>query len=731
MSAPGDAIGRYTIEREVGRGAMGVVWVALDPVLGRRVAIKQLHAADALGDPAALTRFEREAVALARLRHPAIVRVHEVGRAAGGPFLVLDLVEGETLQDRLDRAGPLPAREAAEIAASLADALEHAHAAGVLHRDLKPANVLLDPDQGPRLTDFGLARDLTEQRERLTRTGHLLGTPAFMAPEQADGRAHEVDERSDVYGLAATLYALLTGRPPFGLGAEGLLAVLEQVMETAPVPPRQLVRGLPAALDRIVLQGLAKRRDERYPTAAALGQDLRRFLRGERVQARSRGGSGRVLARAGLALAGLAAAGLVLAAALAPDPPPPQPAAAAAPPPRSSPDVPPAEAARRALAPLLDAPPTPERSRALAAWCEQHGAAASPAELAAARGKLAEAPLFTRALALDAIAPASEPGQLVVIENAGAEARLLALSWRSGAQEGALDRWRREPPLPAQRSRSCSIASGRDALWVASGLGLRVYPARGEPRRFALSPPAEALATSPDGRIGLVASGGTLLALRLDGGEVPPITGRVRMAACLEDGTVVLARQRGSFAPRGGAPTQADTLERRSLAGGDPLAAVESLYSVVTALLPLGAARLAVGTLYGKVRFFETDTLSEAVAETIDPDGLGAGFGVRPSHYGQIAGLARSRSGGRLYVLRWFQRTGHVADEASRDESRDDTLELWCYERAGEGWRAVSPWGPLALSGRSTVTPLIALSSDGRRLAVATHDRLEVWSTPP
>ncbi len=280
MSAP-HRIGRYLIERPLGRGGMGLVYLARDPELDRRVAIKQLQG---LGDPGLLERFVREARSSARLRHPSIVTVHEVGSTDQGPYLVMDLVEGETLQARLDRDGPLPAEEAARLVAHLAQAVAHAHDQGVLHRDLKPENVLVTPDGRPVLLDFGLARDRAQEKERLTRTGEVLGTPAFMSPEQASGEVSQVDERTDVYGLAAVLYALLTARRPF----EGstTFEVLNKVLFKEPVPPRQHRPELPEPLEAIVLQGLARERPQRYATAQALADDLQRYLHDEPVLGR-------------------------------------------------------------------------------------------------------------------------------------------------------------------------------------------------------------------------------------------------------------------------------------------------------------------------------------------------------------------------------------------------------------------------------------------------------------
>jgi len=216
-------IGPYAIEGELARGGVGVVYRARDPGLGRDVAVKLLHAGRGAA-PNLRRRFQREAEALARLSHPHVVAVHAAGEAAGCPYLVMDLVPGASLQDRLDREGPLPVREAVGLAAKIARALEAVHAAGLLHRDVKPANVLLRAgDRAPLLTDFGLAKDLDSSQTRLSKTGRFLGTPGFWPPEQARGRLSETGPAADVYALGATLYALLTGAraPVRGRGLHG------------------------------------------------------------------------------------------------------------------------------------------------------------------------------------------------------------------------------------------------------------------------------------------------------------------------------------------------------------------------------------------------------------------------------------------------------------------------------------------------------------------------------
>ncbi|MBX3472025.1 MAG: protein kinase [Planctomycetes bacterium] len=227
-------LGDLELLGELARGGMGVVYRALDRRLGREVAVKV--ALGGAADPEELERFAVEARAAARLRHPNIVGIHRVGEERGAPYLVMDLVPGESLQRRLSRDGPLRPREAARLCALLARALAFAHGRGVLHRDLKPHNVLVTPDGQPVLTDFGLAKEVDRARG-VTMTGQVLGTPAYMAPEQARGDNERVDRRADVYGLGATLYALLTGQPPFQAGSA--IAVLAKVAEDPVEPPRR------------------------------------------------------------------------------------------------------------------------------------------------------------------------------------------------------------------------------------------------------------------------------------------------------------------------------------------------------------------------------------------------------------------------------------------------------------------------------------------------------------
>ncbi|MFO0845262.1 MAG: serine/threonine-protein kinase [Gemmataceae bacterium] len=275
-------VGGREVLGELGRGGMGVVYKARQTRLNRLVALKMVLA-QAAGGPAETSRFHQEAEATARLQHPNIVQIYEVGEHEGCPYFVLEFVGGGTLAEQL-HGTPLPVRRAVELAAALARGVQHAHEHGVLHRDLKPANVLLAPDGTPKITDFGLAKRLDIDR-RQTLKGAILGTPSYMAPEQAEGLSDELTPSTDVYALGAILYECLTGRPPF-LG-DSVLETLDQVRALDPLAPSSLRPGLPRDLETVCLKCLAKDPAGRYPSAESLADDLRRFLDGEPVRARS------------------------------------------------------------------------------------------------------------------------------------------------------------------------------------------------------------------------------------------------------------------------------------------------------------------------------------------------------------------------------------------------------------------------------------------------------------
>ena len=262
-------VGEYELLEQLGQGGMGAVWRARGPD-GREVALKLLRGA---GAPAATRiRFGREARVLTRLRHPHVVQVFDAGVAGETPYLALELVPGgASLQARLDKWGPFPPAEAVAIARRLAGALDHVHGQGLLHRDLKPANVLLRPDGQPLLTDFGLARDLLLP-DGLTVSGQQLGTPGYWSPEQARGEVQRIGPRSDLYGLGAVLYALLTGEPPHG-APETIQAVLAAA-ERLPPPPSSRRPGLDPALDALCLRCLAVEPEARLGSARELEEAL-------------------------------------------------------------------------------------------------------------------------------------------------------------------------------------------------------------------------------------------------------------------------------------------------------------------------------------------------------------------------------------------------------------------------------------------------------------------------
>jgi hypothetical protein len=297
----------YHILGEVGRGGMGVVYQARQEDLDRLVAVKVILAGAHAGTEA-LARFRAEARVIARLNHPHIVQIHQVGEHGGVPFLALELVEGGSLAAALD-GNPWPAARAAELVEKLARAMHAVHAKGIIHRDLKPGNVLLAANGEPKITDFGLAKQLESGATGPTATNAAIGTPAYMAPEQTGGRHREIGPGTDVYALgahsecrtprrpkasrtqpwwaAACDDELLTGRPPFV--AETLLDTMLLVVSAAPTPPRRLSPSVPSELELICLKCLAKRIDERYPTAADLADELARFRAGEPVAVRPPG----------------------------------------------------------------------------------------------------------------------------------------------------------------------------------------------------------------------------------------------------------------------------------------------------------------------------------------------------------------------------------------------------------------------------------------------------------
>lgn len=275
-------IGDYELLEELGRGGMGVVFRANQISLGREVAVKMILRGR-LASEQDLQRFLSEASATARLQHPHIVPVYEVGDIDGRPFFSMQLINGSTLADRLVD-GPLPERQAAQWIATVARAIGYAHRQGVVHRDLKPSNILITGDANPMVTDFGLAKQFGVEND-LTRSGLLVGTPSYMSPEQASGRRDDVGPASDIYSLGCVLYHSLTGRPP--LVAESAMELVMLVIEQDPTPPRALRPRLDRDLEMIVIRCLQKPADLRYESADHLADDLEAYLRDERVAAAS------------------------------------------------------------------------------------------------------------------------------------------------------------------------------------------------------------------------------------------------------------------------------------------------------------------------------------------------------------------------------------------------------------------------------------------------------------
>jgi serine/threonine protein kinase len=272
----------YEILEMIGQGGMGIVYKARQLGLNRIVAIKMIlsgvHAS-----PQELKRFRSEAEAVARLAHPNIVQIFEIGEQNTCPYLTLEFVPGGSLAQQIEGV-PLPPRRAADLLLALAKGIQHAHDRGIVHRDLKPGNVLIDANGTPKIADFGLAKH-AEGNLAHTLTGAILGSPTYMSPEQAAGNAADIGPPTDVYALGVILYEMLTGRPPFK--GDSVIATMQQVREQDPLPPRLVQPKIPRDLETICLKCLEKKPFNRYPTAAALAHDLQAYLLDEPISAQS------------------------------------------------------------------------------------------------------------------------------------------------------------------------------------------------------------------------------------------------------------------------------------------------------------------------------------------------------------------------------------------------------------------------------------------------------------
>lgn len=282
---PGTTLGEYTLVEQIGRGGIGIVFRARDRRLHRDVAIKLLQPSR---QPTSreILRFQTEAEAMARLSHPNIVQIYEVGRHDGRAFLALELAERGTLVQQLHQTLLTP-RAASRLIETLARAVDHAHKQHVVHRDLKPANILFTRDGTPKITDFGLAKVLQNESSSprdATRTGEPIGTPRYMSPEQASGQHNQISPATDIYALGTLLYECLTGRAPFI--ATSVIDTMQMILTDDPVSPRRLQPSVPRDVATICLRCLEKDPRRRYPTAAALADDLQRFQNGEPIHAR-------------------------------------------------------------------------------------------------------------------------------------------------------------------------------------------------------------------------------------------------------------------------------------------------------------------------------------------------------------------------------------------------------------------------------------------------------------
>lgn len=277
----GASFGHYELIAPIAKGGMGIVYKARQRNLNRIVAIKMILAGQ-FADQTDVDRFYAEAEAAAALRHSNIVAIHEIGEVQGQHFFSMDYIDGQSLA-ALVQESPLPPRRAAELLITISETMQFAHDSGIIHRDLKPSNILLDKKQRPLITDFGLAKQVTNQSQ-ITIAGAVVGTPSYMPPEQASGKGDQVGPWSDLYSLGAILYECLTGRPPFRAATP--FETIRQVLETEPVSPRLVNPGLPRDIETICLKCLQKESSKRYASAQELADELGRFIRGEPIRAR-------------------------------------------------------------------------------------------------------------------------------------------------------------------------------------------------------------------------------------------------------------------------------------------------------------------------------------------------------------------------------------------------------------------------------------------------------------
>lgn len=272
----GRTLGQYELLEEIDRGGMGVVFKARHTQIERVVALKIIRSGELAG-PGELKRFRSEAEAASRLSHPNIVPIFEVGQVGGLVYFTMPYIDGQTLLKRMSE-NPLSVEEAVRLVYRLCQAIEYAHHEGILHRDLKPGNVLVDNNMQPVIIDFGLAKFAARESD-LTTTGQILGTPAYMAPEQASGQGHQAQSAADIYSLGAILYFLLSGQPPFN--GPTAFDILLQVMDREPPAPSKLNRQVSRDLDYLCSRAMAKKPDRRYASAAAMAADLERYLKHE------------------------------------------------------------------------------------------------------------------------------------------------------------------------------------------------------------------------------------------------------------------------------------------------------------------------------------------------------------------------------------------------------------------------------------------------------------------